>query len=151
MDLIIAKTQTTISGPRDPGNAIVVNKQGLQGAAGISTLSLIAAANLSGHRLCRADLTGKAEYSDNTVLIDAGMTIGVTTGAALIGALATLQTFGEMSDVSFSFTPGAAIYVGTNGMLTQTPPSGGAAFSQIIGVAITATSLFLNIQLPIIL
>jgi hypothetical protein len=152
MDLIIAKTQTTISGPRDPGNAIVVNKQGLQGAAGVASFQFIAGVNLSGQRLIRVDATtGKAIYADNLTLADAGNVIGVSTGAAALNATVTVLAFGEMSESYWTWTPGAALYVGANGVITETPPESPALFSQCIGFAIAATAIFINIEIPIIL
>ena len=51
------------------------------------------------------------------------------------------------SDASWSFTPGADLFVGTTdnaGVVTGTAPSGSGDTVQKIGVALTSTSAYLN-------
>jgi hypothetical protein len=46
-----------------------------------------------------------------------------------------------MTELSWTWTPGEPIFLGNNGMLTQTPPSSGFAIE--LGTAISATSIWI--------
>lgn len=123
---------------------------GPAGADGGSILTKTAGAALGGNRAARVDAaTGKAIYADNTVIPDAEAVLGITTGAAAEDTEVTIQTFGEMTEASWNWTPGLPVYLSTNGLLTQTPPTSGSLTQ--IGVANEATKLFIRIQEMILL
>jgi hypothetical protein len=107
----------------------------------------IATANtiLSGHRCVVID-SGLAVYADKGTPSHATRVAGITRGAIASGASGEIQYGGEMSDPSFAFTPGA-IYLGSNGLLTQTPPTSG--FILEVAKALTSTRILINIQSPI--
>jgi len=71
-----------------------------------------------------------------------GLTITATPDAGDV----TVQRSGPVDDAAWSWTPGR-VYLGASGALTQSPPVGG--FDVLVGVAVSATRLFLNIQDPI--
>ena len=75
--------------------------------------------------------------------------LGITTGAAAAGDAINVQASGEMTEVSWNWTPGLPVFLGTNGLLTQTPPVSG--FQLVLGVAISPTKLAINIKQPIVL
>lgn len=104
---------------------------------------------LGGHRAVVLNSSELAIYADNTTTAHKNKVIGITTGAALSGASATIQTFGEITNSGWSWTTGESIYLSTNGLLTQTVPTSG--FVLILGFAISATKMFINIKQPIIL
>lgn len=132
---------TGAEGPQGP--------QGPQGAAGVIIIAP-ASTNLSGHRAVVLNSLGEAVYADNNTAAHANKFAGVTQGASITGASATLQQFGEMTEPSWSWTPDQPVYLGANGFLTQTMPvATSAKFSLIIGVAQTATKLFISPMPPI--
>jgi hypothetical protein len=114
-------------------------EQGPPGApAPIAQLTVTAGEALSGHRAVLLT-AGEAFYADHATLTHAGRAIGVTTGAAALGDTVTIQTLGILIEPTWTWTEGP-VYLGAQGALTQTPPATG--FVQIIGVATTATALF---------
>jgi hypothetical protein len=99
--------------------------------------------------VCQQGLSG-AIYADNTVLSKVNSVLGVTTGAAINGANIQFVRQGTITEPSWSFTPDGLVFLGANGLLTQVPPAA-PAFLVVIGCALTATSLRVNIQPPLIL
>lgn len=109
-------------------------------------LTLSAGENLSALRAVTTDGAGNAVYASNATLADAQL-VGITLGAASSGQSVGVKTFGTMSDASWNWTKGA-VYLGTNGQLTQTAPSGGAVIVQV-GRALTPTQLFVDVDTTI--
>lgn len=121
---------------------------GPAGSSGAVNLPFIAGMTLSGHRAVRAE-AGEAVYADCTVLTDAQQVLGITLGAAMAGASVDVQASGEMVEPSWSWTPGLPVFLGVNGLLTQTPPAVG--FQLIVAVAVSPTKIIVGIKQPIIL
>lgn len=117
-------------------------------ASEIGVVSFVASAALGGHRAVRME-AGDLVYADKDEVADANLVLGVTQGASSAGAEATVQTWGLMEESSWTWTPDLPIFVSNAGVLTQTPPSTG--FSLIIAVAVSATSIYLGVKMPIIL
>lgn len=109
-------------------------------------LQLTAGVSLSALRAVTTNSSGEAVYASNDTLGNAQV-VGITMGAASSGAQIGVKTFGPMSDASWNWTKGA-VYLGTNGQLTQTAPSGGAIIVQV-GRALTATQLFVDVDTTI--
>jgi len=114
------------------------------------TYTHVAGAALGGDRVVYIDNANTAQYADNTNLAIVNTVLGITTGAAAMGANVEIQTEGEYTEPSWTWTLGQPIFLGTNGLLTQTQPSA-PAFSLIIGFPITATKIFLRFNNPIVL
>jgi hypothetical protein len=130
--------------------SISVGPQGPPGTGGTSSdLSIVAAIALGGHRIVVPDSNGKAIYADNTISSHANKVLGMTTGAIVEGGTATVKTEGEITESSWSWTLDTPIWLSTNGLMTQTPPTTG--FSLIIGFPISATKLFIDLREPIFL
>lgn len=106
-------------------------------------VSLTAGTNLSALRAVTSDANGEAVYASNDTLANAQV-IGITSNAASAGAGVTIKTSGILTDASWSWTKGT-VYLGTNGQLTQTTPSGGAYIVHI-GRALTATTLQIDVD-----
>jgi len=51
---------------------------------------------------------------------------------------------GILRNNSWSFTPGMTIFLGSNGQITQTEPSASGEILQILGVALSSTSILFN-------
>lgn len=122
--------------------------QGLPGSA-VSTVTRVAAVAIGGHRVVVLDSNEKAIYADNTIASHVYKVLGVTTGAAAQDAAATIQTFGELEEVSFNWTLNQEVYLTTNGQMTQTAPATG--FSRVIGFPMAPTKLFIDLSTPVVL
>lgn len=146
----------TSSGSIDAGRLVATDTTGkidpslLHTGGGGADFSLgsTAAANLSGQRAIKALGDGTVNYADCSVTADAGLCVGITTAAAISGADVSFQAEGLMTDGSWSWSPGM-IYLSTTGQLTQTEPTSG--FSQVLAVALSATTIMVSVEDPIVL
>ena len=134
-------------------NVVTVGEQGprgIQGQAGSgqNTIVKTAAAAIGGNRVVIIDSNEQVNYADSSNPAHADIILGVTQGAAIQGADVTVQTFGEMDEVSFNWTPGSSVYVGSSGLMTQTAPVTG--FSRAVGFPLAATKLFIDLNTPTI-
>lgn len=121
---------------------------GPPGPGGLITHSLIASATLGGHRAVISTSSGAA-YASADNEDHSARVVGITTGAATSGNPIEIQSVGQMTELSWGWTPDADIYLGINGVLTQTiPPT--AAFAQRIGYAVTPTSIWVELGEPIV-
>ena len=121
--------------------------QGATGAPGGTAVSAIAGQALGGHRAIVLDATGAAFYADCAVPGHFGRLAGVTQGAAITGDSVTVIGSGVMTEPSWAWTADAPVFLGSAGLLTQTVPVTG--FLQIIGIALSATTLFINPREPL--
>ena len=112
----------------------------------VADLSLNAGEALSALRAVTSDSNGDAVYASNDTLANSQV-IGVTETAASSGASVAIRTSGLMTDASWSWTKGT-VYLGTNGALTQTVPTGGA-FIVHVARALTATTIQIDIDTTI--
>ena len=106
-------------------------------------LILTSGENLGGQRLVVAidDMFYYAD-KDNATHID--KVTGITTGAVSNGAKVTATIFGIMTDASWNWDVNKSIYLGNNGLLTQTVPSTG--FILQVATVISATKIFVNLK-----
>lgn len=133
----------TIKLPGLQGVAGPPGATGPQGPAGGSSFALTAGATLSGHRIVTTDASGNAIYADHSTLAHANAVIGLTLGAASVNASVQVQSAGEVTEPSWTFTPRQTLWLGTNGLIATTAPTTG--FSLVIGYAMTATTIFMSI------
>lgn len=109
-------------------------------------LSLTAGVNLSALRAVTTDGSGNAVYANTNTLSNA-VVVGVTETAANAGNTVSVRTAGIIEDANWTWTKGP-VFLGTNGTLTQSAPTGGAIVVQVAR-AITATKIQIDIE-PII-
>lgn len=109
-------------------------------------LTLTAGEALSALRAVTLNASGEAVYASTDTIANAQV-VGITMGAASSGQQVGVKTFGPMIDASWSFTKGP-VFLGTNGALTQTAPTGGAIAVQV-GKALTTTQLFVDVETTI--
>ena len=103
---------------------------------------------LGGHRVVRQTATGP-DYADCGVLLHQENILGLTTGAAAAGALVTIQRDGEIIEPSWNWLAGL-VFLGHNGLLTQTLPSSpDSAFIQAIGFSTAPQTLYVALRDPI--
>lgn len=122
---------------------------GATAGSGTNDVNKIAGENLGGQRVVISSGSNNVLLADSTNLAHKNLIMGITLGAAMNGSAATIRTAGEMFESSWNWTPGVNIYLGANGLLTQIPPTTG--FLKVIGVALTATLIRVQIQPTIIL
>ncbi len=123
--------------------------RGSNGASGIPIVTYTADGALGGHRVVRASGTNLVAYADSTNVLHANSIIGITTGAVDAEEPASVQYSGELTDGTWSWVPDMPIFCGTNGLLTQTPPTTG--FSLVLAVAVSSSTIFIAIKQSIIL
>lgn len=133
-------------------NNVEILAGGLQGEPGPPGASDVtetrtASEALGGHRIVRSTGAGLAGYASNADDTHGDDTLGMTIGAAAQGALVQVQTNGSIMMSGWTWTPGLPVFLGINGLPTQTPPEAG--FIQVVGHAESATSIFLKIEPPI--
>lgn len=147
MDIVELKEEADILvlsevGPQGP--------QGEPGVGGNATDVVYPAGEaIGGHRCVVVGSDGKVYYASQQELTHMNKVLGITTGAVAMGANATIRAFGEMTEPSWNWTLDKPIFLGLNGLLTQTPPTTG--FSLIIAFPTSATKIFVEIKDPILL
>jgi len=105
--------------------------------------TLVASTSLSALRCITTDGSGLAKYATPDTLANS-VVIGISTTSASTGQNITIKTSGQITDASWNWTKGA-IYLGANGALTQTAPTGGSIIVHV-AKAITATTLIIDID-----
>jgi len=110
---------------------------------GSSTMSIwTAGVDVNGHRAVVTMDDGRIRHADPSIVSDAHRILGLSLTAGLDGANITVLESGLVTELSWSWVPDAAIFVGTDGLLTQVQPASG--FSMILGFAPSPTSLYVR-------
>jgi hypothetical protein len=122
--------------------------QGIPGPAGGTVVVYPAGIVLSGHRMVVVE-DGVVVYADCLTAAHGNVVLGMTIGAAMLGADATVQTSGVIEEPSWNWTLGVPVWLGENGLLVQVAPVAG--FSLIVGFPIADDTLFIDIREPIFL
>lgn len=122
---------------------------GPQGAPGGVGYWLKAAVAIGGHRAIAVDQNGLAVYGDCRDIGQVKRVIGISLNAADEGGMVRVIREGEISEASWDWDSGKVIYLGENGVLTQSAPNVG--FSLIVGFPVGAQKIIVSIGEPIIL
>ena len=120
---------------------------GPPGAAGSDSAVYVANGAISGHVVAAETTPGAvvpASVNNATHML---RIVGITTNASISGGNVAVQHRRTLTHPGWAFTPNALVYLGLSGALVQTPPV--AQFTQVIGVAQSATSLLVSIQPPV--
>lgn len=123
---------------------------GPAGPAGGAPVRRVAATALGGHRLVVPRDDGQVIYADASLLEHASRPVWLTTAAWSSGATADLTASGIVVESSWSWTPGRSIYVGLDGLLTQTVPAS-AAFARKVADVVSSSTIQVDVSAPIIL
>ncbi|QIL81783.1 hypothetical protein G7047_19075 [Diaphorobacter sp. HDW4A] len=131
-----ADMANVIAGPKgDPGDG-----------GGVQSIALPAGEALGGHRVVFAR-DGFAFHASRDDVFHANAVLGITTGSASAGSAANVQTAGVIVESSWAWLASKPIFLGLNGVLTQSPPTTGV--SLVIGVPTASDSMLINVQMPI--
>lgn len=108
--------------------------------------------NLSASRAVRLDSAGAVRYADAGTAAHAGQVAGLTRTAASSSDEVDVIEAGIVDDPEWTWTPGAPIFAGASGALTQTAPSAPtSAWSCVVAIAITDTRVRVGIGNAIVL
>jgi hypothetical protein len=134
---------TVIESPGQIVEQVTAIESGPQGRPGIDSvdLPLVAAVAIGGQRVVATDGQGMAVYADN--LTQFKTVIGISTGAAIQGALVTVKPFGRLDDASWNWTPGKGLFLDQNGIIVQDAPSVGSIVP--LGFVVTPKRIFISI------
>lgn len=124
---------------------------GLPGPAGGSASVYTATTPIGGHRVLTMTAGGDLAYASNDDVDSIGRVLGISINAAGAGGSVSVVRAGDVEEPSWDWVVSLPIYLGANGMLTQTPPESPAVFSLIVGFPLTSTSLFFSPREPITL
>jgi hypothetical protein len=109
----------------------------------------IASGAIGGQRMVKANPDGTVSYASASDVDHAGKVLGMTDFAVADGEQVVIIREGLVEFEGFNFDVGLPVYLGENGLVTQTASPTG--FSQIVGFAENPTNLFVNLREPIIL
>jgi hypothetical protein len=110
-----------------------------------SVVSLTAGETISALKLVYQDIDSAFVASSN---LDQ-RPIGIALNSANIGDPVRVRTFGELKDVSFSYSANQTLFLSSNGSLTTTSPSTG--YSVEVGYGQGSGEIFINIKTQIVL
>lgn len=131
---------------------VYIGQRGVDGAPGVAggvVVQCTAGEALGGHRVVVLNAAAAAVYASNAVPEHLHKVLGLTTGAVILGAEVPVQTGGEMVEPTWAWTLDAPIFLGANGLLTQTPPVAG--FILVVAFPVTATKIFIKLREPLAL
>ena len=138
-----------VTAPVYIGQRGIPGEDGAPGVAGGVVVTCTAGEALGGHRVVVLNAAAEAVYASNVVPEHLHKVLGMTTGAVILGAEVTVQTGGEMTEPTWAWVLDAPIFLGENGLLTQTEPTTG--FSLVVAFPVTATKIFIKLREPLAL
>lgn len=124
---------------------------GIPGPAGGSAMDFTAASAIGGHRVLALNAVNEIIYASNDLPGTAHKIVGMSLNAAAPGGALSVMRSGEVLEPSWNWDTTLPVYLGANGLLTQTPPVAPAAFSLIVGFPTSATGLFISVREPIVI
>ena len=146
-------THTAVVVAEKPRHVIVTRgipgPPGPIGPSGGSALSVTAGQDIGGHRLVLLNAQGDAIYADARQLSHAEVVVGLTVFAAVQGQSIDIVRAGIVEEPSWSWVADQPVYLGLDGVPTQTLPPG-ALFGLVVGFPIAPTKLFMSIKPPIV-
>lgn len=114
-------------------------------------LNRVANANLAAFRIVRSVNATRVDYVDNTNAAHATSVLGFTVAAATLNQQVLVQNSRELTNPAWTWTPDRPIWIGANGLGTQSVIVSPARFVQRVAFAITATKIFIEIEPPVYL
>lgn len=105
--------------------------------------------NLGGHRVIIESL-GYHYYASATNPAHVNRVVGLSVGAVSNGSIVNYIKEGIITEPSWTWNTSLPVWLGDNGLLTQTPINT-TGFTMIIGHPVTSTSLYVSLKTPILL
>jgi len=129
---------------------VTVASNGTGGSGSSLEVTKTAGTILGGNRAVKVDTaTGQVIYADYQDINEAETVLGITTGAAAALTPVTVLLVGQMTEPSWTWTPGLPIYLGSTGLLTQTASTTDSVTE--LGIAEEPTVMLVRIQETIFL
>lgn len=123
--------------------------KGDRGLPGAPNLVMIAPNAVGGNRFVYLD-GNQVLYATNQNPNHGMKILGLTANAANVGDTLTVILFGEIEEPSWNWELDKPIFLGVNGLPTQTVPDySNSAFSLIVGFPISATKMYVSMKDPI--
>lgn len=139
IELVLDPTQQIdlVVNPSTPELRVDVGVQGPPGPPG-DALSVVAGMDLGGHRVIALDARGLGVYAD--CMDDSALRVhGISRAAADEGSLCPIVRSGHLDYPPGGLTPSQPLFLGSLGLMSQSPPSSG--WVRQVGVAL-APALF---------
>jgi hypothetical protein len=105
------------------------------------TVTLTAGQNINAFSAVAVHADGLAYIASADNADDAGRVVGVAVSSALVGDPVQIQGEGTIDNNGFLFIAGKNVFLGINGALVQTIPSGTGIVLQPLGLALSASRL----------
>lgn len=118
------------------------NSLGYTEAQDGSTTGRVADTPISGHRIVASDGSTGVIYAGSNFLDR--IPIGLTLNAAGIGDPLVIKMYGEVSEPSWTWDVTLPVYMGEDGVLTQTPPDVGLLV--VVGTPTATDKLLVSIE-----
>ena len=115
----------------------------------LNSNSFVAEYSLSALRAVIVNNDSRLEYASSNIAEHSFSIVGVLKDAIAVGDSGKALIQGSLSDSSWNWTLGTPIYLGVDGMLTQSAPSTG--FQIILGKPTSPTTVYFEIGEPILL
>ena len=109
-----------------------------------------AAEDIGGHSAITLNTAGKAIKATNTNSKHAAAILGVTSAAVTTGSQVAATDIGLVTNPGWGLTIDMPVYLGLNGVLTQTIPVS-PSFIKQLGIAISSDSVLVSIEPSIII
>ena len=122
--------------------------RGERGSSGSSNVEIIAGEAIGGHRVV-LQLGDRAYYATNENAQHGMRVLGITENAATLGDTLSVIRAGTIAEPSWNLDVESPVFLGVNGLITQTAPVTPSAFSLIIGFPISSTEIFVSLREPI--
>lgn len=144
-DVVVTVSEVGLVGPAGPRGPAGPpgDSTGTAGPAGRTT-----PVALSGHRLVVPESGGTVTVADYRDLSSLSKPVWLTTGAATAGAAVPLLAFGMLVEPSWAWTQGP-LFVGIDGLLTQTAPTTG--YVRQVATAMDPTTVWFDPQPALVL
>lgn len=112
----------------------------------------LASGTIVGHRVVRCIDAAEVAYTDVTDANQVFSALGISLNSSAPGDVVNVKTEGEVTEPSWTWTPLMPIFLTANGMMSQTAPTQPtAAFVLSVGYALSATTMRVQIGIPIVL
>lgn len=132
------------------GRVTILEAGGIVPSADSLVLVRLAVATMSGHVLVSPRSDGEVVLADPTDPAVIDLPVWLTKAAVVSGAPVEVLVFGSITEPSWAWTPGSALYLGTGGTLTATVPTApGSAWLRKVATATGPTTIQFDPSPPI--